>query len=371
LRIINPRLPMMVPHRVVATIALFAMSGCTGLTPPPAPMPAACDAPTELFSVTQVLADPTHACFDWVDVTHGRVARSSSASAVIWSTRTSAETALLISAVHTLGVGWFGPAETAIAENLIDPATITGVPRIFLVDAATGAPRPQASPLHNLYNPAIPAAENTNNFADILPRRDFYFGVIDDQLLAVAPLVETPEPLRPASPDVYDPQALTATAPTYVEVAANELVLLMGYPSQSPYNGTLTAGVGQVLDDADARAAIAWLAQVGDVEGEIAYEPAVEMIIAGRASGGMSGGGVFDQAGRLVGVIVRASDPRDGGQYVRAVRMGFAVDELRDAFDALAPQEQAGVAPYLEAPTMDESGRRVALIAAAQESPHP
>lgn len=328
---------------------VLALAGCASL-PLPA-LPESCDAQTNLFLTADVLADATHSCFPWVDATAGRVARSSAASAVVWSLRTQSGPGLLVSAVHTLGHGWFDPTDGDVAEALIDPGGVHGVPRIFLTDAG-GAADELATPLFVFYHPAIPDEENTNGFRDILPVHDFYFGAVDDQKISVDGPVGTADPLRAAPPAVYDPVGLTSAAPTFTSADAGAFVLLVGFPTGAPYGGRQAASVGQVLSDAEAESAITNLAAAGDVEGQIPYTPQVEMLILGHALGGMSGGGVFNREGILVGVIVRASDERDGVQFVRAVRMTYAAGELGDAFDGLSPDERAALAPYLglEAP---------------------
>jgi hypothetical protein len=267
---------------------------------------------------------------------------------VVWSLRTEAEPGVIVSAIHTLGVSYLDPPNGDVPELLVNPATQNGVPRIFLVQAQGGASDERASPLFHLYNPAIPDNENTNGFRGLLPVHDFYFGVIDDQKLSTSPVVGIGEPLRDRPPPIHDPLVRARTSPTFTTASAGDLVLLMGFPTGAPFQGRQTAGVGTVLSDEEAVAALADLAAVGDEEGGIPYEPAVEMLIMGIAAGGMSGGGVYDQDSRLLGVIVRASDERNGVQYVRAVRMTYAVQELAAAYDALPPNEQAAVAPYLE-----------------------
>ena len=96
------------------------------------------------------------------------------------------------------------------------------------------------------------------------------------------------------------------------------------------------------------RVAIATLAALGDSEGEIAYEPDVEMVIEGAAVAGMSGGPVVDREGRLVGVLVRATATPDGEHYARAVRLTWIAAELSGAIGSLAPSVQSSVATYLE-----------------------
>ena len=117
---------------------------------------------------------------------------------------------------------------------------------------------------------------------------------------------------------------------------------------EAGFAGRLTAGIGRVLPDTEAEAAIEELAALGDEEGGIPYDPEAEMIIDGYSVAGMSGGGIFDRAGSLVGIIVRGSYEYDGKMYVRAVRMTFVVASLMSAFEALSESERAVVSPYLE-----------------------
>jgi hypothetical protein len=102
------------------------------------------------------------------------------------------------------------------------------------------------------------------------------------------------------------------------------------------------------MTDAEASAAMVDLAARGDPEGAIRYDSEVEMFIEGAALAGMSGGPVVDRRGRIVGVMVRASDEHDGGQYVRAVRLTYVVSQLEEALNALSPERRAAISGYLE-----------------------
>ena len=62
----------------------------------------------------------------------------------------------------------------------------------------------------------------------------------------------------------------------------------------------------------------------------------------------MSGGAVVDRSGRLVGILVRATDVHNGVQYVRAVRMSYVVFRLAVAFDGLGLTKQQAIRGYLE-----------------------
>jgi hypothetical protein len=279
---------------------------------------------------------------------------SSTGSASVWSRNTQHGTALVVGAVHTLGEGWFGPAGTPIEETVWDPGDQIGVLRLHVMLPDGAGPDPLAGPLFVLYNPAIAAERTGNLMQDVLPREDFYVGVTDSQRYDVSGPVPQPEPIVHGPVPLYDPSGATLTAPTFTETAGGELVLLLGYPNTTR---ELTAAVGRVLTDDEAAAAVAALADLGDPEGAVPYEPEVEVMIQGAASAGMSGGPVVDGQGRIVAVIVRASGEHDNAQYVRAVRMSYIASRLEAAVDALTPQTRSVIVGYLETPPTGTASR--------------
>ncbi len=324
---------------------LLLLGGACG----PAPVVVeSCATATPLFAIDDVLAKADHPCTPWLEAVRGRVARSEHASAVVWRHETEAGAGVLVSALHALNDDWSWPPGAAAPETLLDPADQPALPRIRLVASDGAGLAEQRIAMHLIYIPAVPAAENSATQENLLPGNDFFFAAIDGE---PAPSGDAPDPddtLTGVPPALYDPAGLSAMEPADCAAFAGDLVLLVGYPAAAPFYGTASASVGRVLSDTEADTAIAALAAAGDVEGEIPYEAAAEMIITGYARGGMSGGGVFDVDGCLVGVIVRASDERDGRQYVRAVRMTFAASELLDAV-AAAPDDLAEqVRPWIE-----------------------
>jgi hypothetical protein len=309
--------------------------------------PSICQTVSPLFSVEEVISDQDHPYYEWVYMLQGRVTKNSYASASVWSLRTEAGTALVVSALHTLGEGYLGPGGSLIEERLGDPTEKPGATRIFLVKE-DGSVDHLASVLFILYNPEVPPEQSGNFLRSILPRHDFFVGVIDSQKVVMEPLPGTPAPLKHEPPVIFDPSDLTTVAPTAADVTPSDSVLLMGYPREGDFTGMLTACIGRVLSDSEAEAAIEELAALGDEEGGIAYDPEAEMIIEGYSVVGMSGGGVYDRAGSLVGILERASYEYDGKQYVRCVRMTYVVARINSAFEALSDSERAVVGPYLE-----------------------
>jgi len=306
---------------------------------------------TPLLSVAEVISDQDHPYREWLYNLQGLVPRNGYSSASVWSLRTEAGTALIVSALHTLGEGYLGPGGSLIEERLGDPDENPGATRIHLVKE-DGSVDSLASVLFILYNPEVPPEQSGSNLLDIFPRHDFFVGVIDSQKVIMDPLPGTPAPLKDEPPIIFDPSGLTTVAPTAVDVNPGDSVLLMGYPREGDYAGMLAASIGRVLSDSEAEAAIEELAALGDEEGGIAYDPEAEMIVEGHSVVGMSGGGVFDRAGSLVGILERASYEYEGKQYVRVVRMTFVVASINSAYEALSESERAVVSPYLEAMPM-------------------
>lgn len=307
--------------------------------------PRSCDDVTGLFPVSAVLGTVDGRCREWADMSIGRAVLGSTGSASVWSRRTEHGTALIVGAVHTLGQGWFGPSDTAVAEALVDPGGQIGIPRLFLVGPDGSGADVLASPWFGLYNPSIAAERNNNLMQDVLPREDFYVAVTDSQKLDVGGLPPTPDPIVHAPVPLYDPRGTTLAVPTFADPRDGAVVLLLGYPNDTR---ELTAGVGRVLGDAEATQAVALLADLGDPEGSVPYDAEVEVLIEGAAAAGMSGGPVVDEDGRLAGVMVRATDDHDGVRYVRAVRMTYVASRLAAAFDALPAGSQRRVRGYLE-----------------------
>ena len=144
-------------------------------TPPPTTTPpTACQPVTPLFSVAEVILDQDHPCREWVYKLQGRVTKNSGQSASVWSLRTEAGTAIIVSALHTLGEGYLGPGGSLIEEQLRDPDEKPGATRIFLVKGEDGSVDSLASVLFILYNPEVPPGQSGNHLRDILPRHDFF-----------------------------------------------------------------------------------------------------------------------------------------------------------------------------------------------------
>jgi len=307
---------------------------------------------TDLFAVSDLMARTDHPCYEWVAATHGRVARSSNGSAVVASDDTPFGAAVLVSAMHVLGAGWFGSTGVDIPANIVNAAKQTGVGRIDLIDASGFVAADTIAPMFDYYNPMVPAEENAAGLFDILPRSDFVFAIVDGQTLERGLVGAAPGPLTATSPALFDPQMLADDDPPIGGICPAELVLMIGYPAGF-LNREMAASVGRVLDDDRAVAVIEELAAAGDVEGDIPYDAPVEMIIEGEAQPGMSGGGIFDRDGVLGGVLVRASDPINDTRYIRAVRLTYAARQVAESINGLPDDERLSIERFWDASMSD------------------
>ncbi len=335
---------------LISSVYLF-ITGCAAAEVPQGD-PNECLSPRPLAAAVTALKTPTEPCRAWLRSNVGRAGQSGFASGAIWSTGTKAQTGVFVSAVHTLGEGQFGMPGQDVPEALIDPSALfpNGSPmslnRVRLV-SETADLKPFITPLFLMFHPSIPGPQTLNGLAGIQPRHDFYVAAIDGQALALDTTTGAKR-LGSVPLVLFDPDDPARRSPTFAAASPGEPVLVIGVPRTGPLEGTLAFSIGRILNDGEARTAIADLAALGDEEGTHAYDAEAELLFEGSALPGMSGSGLFNTHSQLVGVLVRGSEVHGERQYVRAVRMTYLVGRLQAAYEALSPSSQAQVSPFLE-----------------------
>jgi Trypsin-like peptidase domain len=323
-------------HRVAfggVIASAIALTGCGQAIV----LPIDCDDPSELFPVFDLLTHADHDCFDWVDSVFGRVARTSKGSATVWTQSTDAGWPVLVSAVHLLPQDNMAGADDESGGTLFDPNV---APRqsvsLRTVDASGTRLSDVVRDATIIYLPSVPEDELADGRFGILPRHDFFVSVLNATDHAADPV------------GFYDPLQVLLATPSHATVTADEQVLVVGFAGEGVLAGRVAASVGRVLDDEEARDVIEQLERLGDEEGDILYDPIAEYLLEASAAGGMSGGGVFDRDGRLVGIVVRATETTEIRQYVRAVRMSFVVAELEIAMQAANDPLREAVAAVID-----------------------
>lgn len=280
-----------------------------------------------LMSIEQGLAG---GCRAWLDRVRGQVGQQGPGSFAVWTRRNPDRLAIVITAAHTMGAGAFAPLGQAAEERRLRPEQETEgpTPTFALPPVDGGRALRDTSPFFLLYYPGVPAEENTADFARLRPRHDFVVGVVDGQRFEKRDdhLGVLSDPLERAETPLHDPDLTTTSTPTLGEPTAGDRVMLVGYPQATGEAGGVS--VGRVLSNAEAAAAVDALRAAGDPEGDIAFEPDVEMMVEAAAIAGMSGGGAFDEDGRYVGVLVRGTETDALPKYTRVVRARYIASVL-------------------------------------------
>lgn len=228
-----------------------------------------------------------HPCRARLEASADRVMRMTTpSSGALVSTRVHRGAGVLVTCQHCVGAG------AGLLDPERDPVRIElRVPRTFA---------------HRLFSPPPPPAafDSRGDLTAIEPRVDFVIATLHDPLAMLAQPWADPRPGTQA--------------------------MLLGFPSDR--GGELVASVGEVLDDARAKD---MLARSDPDEAAIAYDPAIELVVAARAVHGMSGGGAFDPAGHYLGVLVRGTlAPVDGRYLTRIVRARHVFAQLDEALAA-------------------------------------
>lgn len=266
----------------------------------------------------------------------GSVGTNGPGSKVIWSKKNDYNLGLYISANHVYGLSSW----TTLNEEFIDLSKINN--GLFL-----GSRLPPANgditltnelvASFSLYHPQIPSnATNTT----ILPKDDFYLGMLDNQRIVDNGLANYPNPLQTTTPlQLYDPDLRTTSSQTWAEVVDLQTIYAIGFPQdQLKYpNGAVSSG--KVYTDLAARQIIQSLKLKNDPEGLIPYNPEVEFMVNATAIAGMSGGGVFNANGQLLGVMLRATT-LDGQPILRAIRLKYIKSKVLAFYQKLPIADQ-------------------------------
>ncbi|RJO63522.1 MAG: hypothetical protein C4523_20005 [Myxococcales bacterium] len=316
-----------------------------------------CDDVTDLFPVAPLLEQPDHPCYEWVSSTYGRAVKwNHSGSASVWTRDTERGTAIVASAVHV--VKDLDKYDAESEAGLFNPETETGSLSVRLPEPDGRSTTDLVSVSFPLFLPPIPPERMRGNPMHLLPPTyDFALFAMDGQLApkggVTGFLAGEPKSIQPTSPRLNDPAELTTMPPTWADVAPGDLVLTIGYPKTAFREGELAASVGRVLSDEEIAIALKGCADAGDEEGMIPYDPKAEFILEGYSALGMSGGGVYDRAGRQAGILVRMSIKEGAPPIIRVVRMRRVIRSLKAVYNSLSPEEQKVVKPYLEKSIID------------------
>lgn len=298
---------------------------------------------TDLIKIEDALHHTNTNFVNLVTSIRGSVGTSGTGSKVIWSKKNSYNLGLFVSANHVFGIdSWL-----TLNEEFIDLTTINN--GLFL---GSKIPPTNGSPIltneliasFGLYHPQIPS--NATN-SSLLPEHDFYIGIVDNQRVIdngfgnYPTLVQTGIPLQ-----LFDPSLRTLANLTWSEAHAGNHAIAIGYPQDRARFPNGAVATGNIYSDEEAENIILKLDQNNDPEGAIPYNPNVEFIANIDAVAGMSGGGVFNTNGQLLGIMVRAT-ALNGQPVLRVVRMSFIVQKLEIFYNSLSVADKNKMGPFI------------------------
>ena len=115
-------------------------------------------------------------------------------------------------------------------------------------------------------------------------------------------------------------------------------VFVLGYPAKG--RGHLYYSVGKIATSEQ-------IDVINKVSNFPKIDSNIEYLITASAMAGMSGGGVFDQFGNFIGVLVRAGIDANVGPYIRVVRKDYINKELSEKLFQLPAKERENLSKNL------------------------
>lgn len=274
----------------------------------------------------------------------GSVGRRGPASKTIWSRKNDYGLGLYISANHVYSLsGW--PSRQA---QFFDLAAVNpGIFETSQIPPGNGSVALKDSlvadfPLMH-FDISLSATNET-----ILPQEDFYLGIIDNQRTLRTAFPQYPANLQKNSAlQMYDPAERTKQPLTWSSPFAGEQAIAVGYPQDVANYPNGAVAYGKILSDGEAILIMQKLKDAGDAEGNIPYNPAAEFFVQAQAVAGMSGGGVFNAQGQMLGIMVRASDKEKAPKVIRVVKVSFIRTKMMEYYSSLPDAERAKIRPFI------------------------
>lgn len=116
-----------------------------------------------------------------------------------------------------------------------------------------------------------------------------------------------------------------------------QMALAIGFPIENARQQSYT--IAQIVTGEKAKSLYNGMKNEDLNNAKVLFNPDIEFLMMGKASSGMSGGGVFDISGRYLGVMVRGGIFINGQYYIRVVKAQWILEHLKQMSSEL-PQEQ-------------------------------
>lgn len=297
-----------------------------------------------LYKTETILEHDSPRLTDVLERVRGSVGKRGGGSKVIWNRKNEYGAGLYVSANHVYHISGWSSRNPQWFDIRKEAMGIFETSQIPPQDGSLLPGETWSADFPLLHLEISPDAGNST----IDPSQDFYFGIIDNQKVQVKPLPQYPEkPILEEPLELYDPEQRTLAQKTWELPVVGEEVLAMGFPQDLTNFPKGAVALGKVLSDAEAIQTIQLLRQEGDQEGEIPYQPDVEFFIDAQGLPGMSGGGVFNFEGQLLGIMVRASDQKQAPKIIRVIRASYIHSKVLDYVAHLPMTERIELGQFL------------------------
>lgn len=299
---------------------------------------------TIVATIDDILNGNDQNLIDLLNKVRGSVGTRGPASKTIWSRKNDYSVGLYISANHVYGLSGWNSRNAEFYDLFSENPGIFSSSQIppFNGNIALGNTLIADFPL--LHFDIAPTATNTT----ILPSQDFYLGIIDNQRIEQSPLAQYPNPVQTGMPlQMFDPENRTKAIQTLNTPVAGEKAITVGYPQDRTKYPNGAAAYGKILSESETASIIQQLKAAGDAEGDIPFDPVAEFFVEAQAIAGMSGGGVFNSAGQLLGIMVRASDKESAPKIIRVVKASYIKSKIVEYYNGLPENSKSKIRPFI------------------------
>ena len=330
--------------RTKLALVLFIASGllfhsCKKSGPPSDP-----DNKKVVAGIEEVLNGKNQPLIDLLNKVRGSVGKRGPASKTIWSRKNDYSVGLYISANHVYGISGWNSRNASFFDLFSENPGIFETSQIPPTDGRIELGNTLIADFPLLHFDISPTATNTS----ILPEEDFYLGIIDNQRVQQGPFAQHPNPAQTSIPlEMHDTGNRTKAVLTWNSPVAGEKAISVGYPQDQNKYPHGAVAYGKILSDEEAGNIIIQLKAAGDSEGNIPYNGNAEFFVDAQAIAGMSGGGVFNAAGQLLGIMVRASDKENAPRIIRVVKISYIKLKLEAFYNGLPESDRDKIRPFI------------------------
>ncbi len=297
-----------------------------------------------VLKIEEVLSGSDQNLISLVNKVRGSVGRRGSASKTIWSRKDDYGLGLYVSANHVYGLSGWNLKNAQFFDLPNENLGIFETSQIPPVNGNIELGNTLIADFPLMHFDISASATNTT----ILPAEDFYIGIIDNQRMEQAPLPRHPDFVKTDQPlQMYDTSNRTKATQTWNVPVSGLKAIAIGYPQDRAAYPNGAVAYGKILSDTEAADMILKLTAAGDSEGAIPYNPNVEFFVDAQAIAGMSGGGVFNAEGQLLGMMVRASDQANAPKIIRVVKISHIRSKMSTYFNTLSDSNKNKVKPFI------------------------